>query len=79
MKKGLFSKLVVIFCVAYCAFIGAWAMRILSHTGHDASKIIGVIFSLFGGELLLLCLKRIFADSDKKKKNKKDDSEVEKE
>ena len=76
MRKGLFSKLVVMFCIVYCAFIGAWAMRILSHTGHNASSIITVIFSLFGGELLLLCLKRIFADSDKKKK---DDSEVEKE
>ena len=74
MKKGLFSKFMVIFCVAYCAFIGAWAMRILSHTGNNASSIITVIFSLFGGELLLLCLKRILTDSDKKKKN---DQEVE--
>ena len=77
MKKGSFSKIVVIFCVVYCAFIGAWAMRTLSNTGHDASSIIGVIFSLFGGELLLLCLKRIFADSDKKKK--KENPEVKKE
>ena len=49
-------------------------MQILANTGNNASSIIGVIFSLFGGELLLLCLKRIFTDPDKTEKGK--DQEV---
>lgn len=64
----LFAKLVVIYCVAFSSGASVWALRILSHTGHDPAALLGVILAFFGGELLLLCLKTILSkrkeDSD---------------
>ena len=37
-------------------------MRILSRTGHDPAALLGVILAFFGGELLILCLKKILGE-----------------
>ena len=68
----LFGKLVVFWCVAVATFCSAWALRILSHTGHDATGLLGVILAFFGGELMVLCLKTIL-----NKKESKSDTEGE--
>lgn len=60
-KKGLFSKVIVIYCIAFISILTIGSFAILALTGLDASSILGVAASVFGGELLLLCLKRIFA------------------
>ena len=66
----LFGKLVVLWCIAVGTGASAWALRILSHTGHDPSALLGVILAFFGGELMVLCLKTIL-------KNKKEKGEHE--
>lgn len=53
----LFGKIIVFWCVAVGTGASAWALRILSHTGHDPAALLGVILAFFGGELLVLCLK----------------------
>lgn len=56
-KKGishLFSKTVVVWCILAGTGASLWALRILSHTGHDAAALLGVILAFFGGELVLL-------------------------
>ncbi|RKI64700.1 hypothetical protein D7V91_15660 [bacterium 1xD42-67] len=55
----LFAKLMVLWCVACGTVASAWALRILSHTGHDPAALLGVILAFFGGELLLMCLKTV--------------------
>ena len=55
----LFSKIVVVWCVLVGTGASAWALRILSRTGHDATGLLSVILAFFGGELLVLCLKTI--------------------
>lgn len=55
----LFGKLIVFWCVSVGTVASLWALRILSHTGHDASALLGVILAFFGGELMVLCLKTI--------------------
>ena len=65
----LFAKCMVLWCVACGTAASAYALRILSHTGHDPAALLGVILAFFGGELLILCAKTIL---DKKKR--KDDS-----
>ena len=45
----------------------AYALRILSRTGHDPAPLLGVILAFFGGELLLMCLKTVL-NGDKKRK-----------
>ena len=64
----LFAKLMVLWCVICGTAASAWALRILSHTGHDPAALLGVILAFFGGELLLMCLKTILNE-----KNRKDD------
>ena len=55
----LFSKLIVLWCVMVGTGASAYALRILSRTGHDPSALLGVILAFFGGELMVLCLKTV--------------------
>ena len=66
----LFAKCMVLWCVACGTAASAYALRILSHTGHDPAALLGVILALYGGELLLLTLKTVLNE-----KKGKDDSE----
>ena len=63
----LFGKLIVIWCVAVGTGASAWALRILSRTGHDSAAVLGVILSFFGGELLVLCLNTIMREKKERK------------
>ena len=58
----LFGKLVVIHCVACGTAFSYYALRILSRTGHDPAGLLGVILAFFGGELLILCLKKVLGE-----------------
>jgi len=58
----LFGKVVVIWCVACGTAASAWALRILSRTGHDPAGLLGVILAFFGGELLIMCLRKALND-----------------
>lgn len=69
----LFGKIIVLWCVAVGTGASAWSLRILSHTGHDPSALLGVILTFFGGELLVLCLKTVL----KKEKSSRMDTEGE--
>lgn len=67
-KKGRFSKIIVVFCILEMAFMQVWAMRIASHNAFLTDGLVIANHAVFGGELLLLCLKRIFADKNDKGK-----------
>ena len=75
MKKGMFSKLIVAFCVIEMAIIQFWAMRIASHNSFLTTSLLTANHAVFGGELLLLCLKKLLYDDNSgklsKSKNKK--------
>lgn len=58
----LFSKVTVIYCVGFGSIASLWALRILSRTGNDPAALLGVILAFFGGELLILCLKKILGE-----------------
>lgn len=58
----LFGKLVVVWCIACGTVASAYALRILSRTGNDPAALLGVILAFFGGELLILCLKKILGE-----------------
>ena len=64
-QKGRFSKAIVIFCVIEMAVMQVWAMRIASHNSFLTTGLLTANHAVFGGELLLLCLKRILADKRK--------------
>lgn len=66
----LFAKGMVLWCVICGTAASAYAMRILSRTGHDPAALLGVILAFFGGELLLMCMKTVLNGN----KNRKDDS-----
>jgi len=63
----LFAKVMVLWCVICGTAASAYAMRILSRTGHDPAALLGVILVFFGGELLLLCLKTVLNGTKKRK------------
>ena len=69
-KSGMFSKFIVIFCIVYSVHVIEWAMNSYEENpGLEPSTIITAALALFGGELLLLCLKRVFGDKDLRTKN----------
>lgn len=68
----LFAKGMVLWCVICGTAASAYAMRILSRTGHDPAALLGVILVFFGGELLILCLKTIL-NGTKKRKDDRDE------
>lgn len=63
----LFAKGMVIWCVICGTAASAYALRILSRTGHDPAALLGVILGFFGGELLLMCLKTVLNGTKKRK------------
>lgn len=67
----LFSKLIVLWCVAVGTGASAYALRILSRTGHDSAVLLGVILAFFGGELLVLCLKTVLREKKEGSANEK--------
>ena len=63
----LFSKLIVLWCVGFGSAACAYALRILSRTGHDPAALLSVILAFFGGELLVLCLRQVLNEKTDKK------------
>ena len=61
----LFSKLIVLWCILFGSAACAYALRILSRTGHDPAALLGVILAFVGGELLMLCLRKILSEKSK--------------
>lgn len=64
MKKGIFSKLVVVFCIVEMVTIQIWSMKIADNRLFMVTGLLTANHAVFGGELLLLCLKRIFAPKE---------------
>ena len=62
----LFAKLMVIWCVVCGTVASAWSLCILSNTGSDPAALLGVILAFFGGELLLMCLKTVLNEKNRK-------------
>jgi hypothetical protein len=58
-KKGNFSKAIVVFCVVEMMLMQAWAMWIADRNTYSTDSLIVANHAVFGGELLLLCLKRL--------------------
>lgn len=58
----LFGKVTAVWCVLCGTASSAYALRIMSRTGNDPAALLGVILSFFGGELLILCLKKILGE-----------------
>lgn len=58
-KKRRFSKAVVAYCLAVCTVITAVTLAICWRTGELNSGIVATLCGLWGGELLLLCVKRV--------------------
>lgn len=61
----LFSKLIVLWCILFGSAACAYALRILSRTGHDPAALLRVILAFVGGELLMLCLRKILSEKTK--------------
>lgn len=64
-KKGKFSKAVVIYCLVVSTVVTAVVLWICLHAGYIGADTVGVLLGLWGGELLLLCVKRLLADKTK--------------
>ena len=64
MKKRNFSKMVVTFCILEMAVMQIWSMRIADDSQFLVTGLLTANHAVFGGELLLLCLKRILTSKE---------------
>ena len=61
-KKGQMARRLVYYCIVVLTLTGVWA-AVLKTVDHnvDTSDVLTFIGAAFGGELLLLAFKRVFA------------------
>ena len=60
MKKvHKFSKKIVVFCIVEMCLVQLWSFYIFHRTGLSANELLVTNHAVFGGELVLLCLKRL--------------------
>lgn len=64
MIKGLFSKAVVAYCIIITTIITAAVLVISWRTGGIETGTVSALLAFWGGELLLLCLKRVLSGKD---------------
>lgn len=75
MKKGRMARRLVYFCISVLTFTLIWAMVLKTVALFNAQMIVDVSDVLtftgaaFGGELLLLAFKRIFAKQNQREDN----------
>ena len=68
-SKGQMARTLVIYCVRAITLIAIWAVALKTYavikwgetSGYDLSDVLGFVGAAFGGELLLLAFKRVFA------------------
>ncbi len=84
MKKGRMARRLVYFCVSVLTFVLIWAMVLKTVAFFNTSIVVDVSDVLtfagaaFGGELLLLAFKRVFARPKKREEeNEYDFTETE--
>lgn len=61
-RKGRMARRLVYYCIAALTLAGVWAavLKTMDHTV-DTSDVLTFVGAAFGGELLLLLIKRVFA------------------
>ena len=57
----LFFKLMVLYGVAFSSLASAAALWIARRDGLELTGLPGIILTLFGGELLMMCMKAILS------------------
>lgn len=66
-KKRRFSKAVVAYCLAICTVITAVTLAICWRAGEVSAGVIGTLCGMWGGELMLLCVKRVLDGGEAKR------------
>lgn len=67
--KGLFMRIIVVFCLAYVVYITERSLRICELTQISPAAVYGTAVGFFGAELIMLLVKRITNDKTETKKN----------
>lgn len=70
VQKGRMAKRLVYYCISVLSVVTVWALVLKSvgvatGTGVDLSDVLTFVGAVFGGELLMLLVKRIFAKPKK--------------
>lgn len=66
LNTGLFSKRVIIFCIVFTALFALLCLFVQYKTGYDASALLRIVAAVFGGELAMLLIKRVWTTNDDK-------------
>lgn len=62
-KRHQFSRIVVAYCVVMGTIITGVALGVCYIGGEISGSLVTALLAFWGGELLLLCLKRVLGDS----------------
>jgi hypothetical protein len=72
-SKGLFGKIIVILCIYFIIRYTNKVLTIFENTGVEPTILTPLVYSFFGGELVILFLKK---KNDKKKESEDIDNGV---
>lgn len=73
--SAIFSRVIVLFCIGYMVYSIEWAKSMFELSYVEPSAIITGVITGFGGELLFLCLNRIFSKKDEHERKSQTDSQ----
>lgn len=74
--SAMFSRVIVLFCIGYMVYSLEWAKSVFEQSFIEPSAIITGIVTGFGGELLFLCLNRIFSKKDERERKTQAESQL---
>jgi len=66
LNSGKFSKYVIEFCIIFTALFAIACLYVQYKTGYETYTLLRIVAAVFGGELLMLLFKRIWATDDNK-------------
>lgn len=66
LGSGKFSKRTIEFCIGFTALFAIACLYVQYKTGYETYQLLRIIAAVFGGELLMLLFKRIWATDDNK-------------
>jgi len=62
--RHLYSKLIIIYCIFFSSLTSLWSLW-LAERGIIVTELLITILALFGGELLLICLRQVLEKNNK--------------
>lgn len=68
----LFAKCIVLYCILFFSAVTTYALWGTFRTGIQVTDVVAIAAGVFGGELVVLCLRTVLSEKKKNNNNNRD-------